>query len=114
MDCERLFGSAKFIFSDTKKRPSPQLFKAILLLKVNSSLWNAFSVGQAIGMTANSNCDYDEDSDGESATSSATNARTQCSVTWHRFCTPVLRESDDGKVEGYYRSIPEDSTGRQN
>jgi hypothetical protein len=35
----------------------------MLLLKVNSSLWNAFSVGQAMGMAANSNGDCDEDSD---------------------------------------------------
>jgi hypothetical protein len=63
VDCERLFSSAKFILSDTRKRTSPQLFEAILLLKVNSSLWNAFSVGQAMGMTSNSNSDCDEDSD---------------------------------------------------
>jgi hypothetical protein len=62
VDCERLFNSAKFIHSDTRKRTSPQLFEAILLLKVNSSLWNAFSVGQAMGMTASSNGDCDEDS----------------------------------------------------
>ena len=41
-----------------------------------------------MGMTANRNSDCDEDSDWESVPSSATNARTQCSVlhTWHRFC----------------------------
>jgi hypothetical protein len=60
--CERLFSSANFILSDTRKRTSPQLFEAILLLKVNSSLWNAFSVGQAMGMTASSNSDCDENS----------------------------------------------------
>jgi hypothetical protein len=38
VDCERLFSSAKFILSNTRKRTSPQLFEAILLLKVNSSL----------------------------------------------------------------------------
>ena len=42
VDCERLFSSAKFILSNTRKRTSPSLFEAILLLKVNSSLWNAF------------------------------------------------------------------------
>ena len=63
MDCELLFRSAKIILSNIRKRTSPQLFEAILLVKVNSSLWNAFSVGQAMVMTANSNGDCEEDSD---------------------------------------------------
>jgi hypothetical protein len=50
------------LFSATPGRgqASSQLFEAILLLKVNSFLWNAFSVGQAMGMTANSNSDCEE------------------------------------------------------
>ena len=46
---ERLFLAAKFILSNTRKRTSPTLFEALLLLKVNSSYWNVYSVGQAIG-----------------------------------------------------------------
>ena len=49
VNCERLFSAAKFILSDTRKRTSPTLFEALLLLKVNSSYWNVYSVGQAIG-----------------------------------------------------------------
>ena len=49
VNCERLFSAAKFILSDTRKRTSPTLFEALLLLKVNSSYWNVHSVGQAIG-----------------------------------------------------------------
>jgi hypothetical protein len=51
VNCERLFSAAKFILSDTRKRTSPTLFEALLLLKVNASFWNAISVGQAMGRT---------------------------------------------------------------
>jgi hypothetical protein len=47
--CERLFSTAKFILSDTRKRTSPSLFEALLLLKVNSTHWDVFSVGEAMG-----------------------------------------------------------------
>ena len=49
VNCEWLFSAAKFILSATRKRTrSPTLFDAMLLLKVNSSYWNVYSVGQAI------------------------------------------------------------------
>ena len=51
VNCERLFSAAKFILSDTRKRTSPDLFEALLMLKVNSSYWNEYSVGEAIGRT---------------------------------------------------------------
>jgi hypothetical protein len=47
--CERLFSTAKFILSDTRKRTSPSLFEALLLLKVNSTHWDVFSVSEAMG-----------------------------------------------------------------
>ena len=53
VNCERLFSAAKFILSDTRKRTSPTLFEALLLLKVNSKFWNVFSVGKAMGLTEN-------------------------------------------------------------
>jgi hypothetical protein len=49
VNCERLFSTAKFILSDTRKRTSPTLFEALLLLKVNRSFWNVFMVGKAMG-----------------------------------------------------------------
>ena len=51
MNCERLFSAAKFILSDTRKRTSPKLFEALLLLKVNKCYWNEMSVGKAMGRT---------------------------------------------------------------
>ena len=51
VNCERLFSQAKFILSDTRKWTNPTLFEALLLLKVNASSWNLFSVGQAMGRT---------------------------------------------------------------
>ena len=63
VNCERLFSAAKFILSDTRKRTSPKLFEALLLLKVNKSYWNALSVGKAMGMTvdAGGNVVVDDD-----------------------------------------------------
>jgi hypothetical protein len=49
VNCERLFSAAKFILSDTRKRTSPKLFEALLLLKVNRNYWNIYSVGKAMG-----------------------------------------------------------------
>jgi hypothetical protein len=49
VNCERLFSTAKFILSNTRKRTSPSLFEALLLLKVNSTHWDVFSVGEAMG-----------------------------------------------------------------
>ena len=54
VNCERLFSAAKFILSDTRKRTSPKLFEALLLLKVNKCYWNAVSVGKAMGRTVDS------------------------------------------------------------
>jgi len=53
VNCERLFSTAKFILSDTRKRTSPKLFEALLLLKVNRSFWNTSSVARAMGRTVN-------------------------------------------------------------
>ncbi len=49
VNCERLFSLAKFILLDTRKRTSPKLFEALILLKVNRSFWNVFMVGKAMG-----------------------------------------------------------------
>jgi len=51
VNCKRLFSNAKFILSDTRKRTTPSLFEALLLLKVNRSYWNVYSVGKAMGQT---------------------------------------------------------------
>ena len=51
VNCERLFSIAKFILSDTRKRTNPELFEALLLLKVNRDYWNMYSVGEAMGRT---------------------------------------------------------------
>ena len=40
---------AKFILLDTRKRTSPKLFEALILLKVNRSFRNVFMVGKAMG-----------------------------------------------------------------
>ena len=62
VNCERLFSAAKFILSDTRKRTSPKLFEALLLLKVNKCYWNAVSVGKAMGRTVDSDFNaVDED-----------------------------------------------------
>lgn len=51
VNCERLFSLAKNILTDTRKCTSPVLFEALLFLKVNSKLWDAYSVGKAMGRT---------------------------------------------------------------
>ena len=51
VNCKRLFSNAKFILSDTRKRTTPSLFEALLLLKVNRSYWNVYLVGKAMGQT---------------------------------------------------------------
>ena len=61
VNCERLFSAAKFILSDTRKRTSPTLFEALLLLKVNSSYWNVMSVSQAMMRSCRSRNTIDED-----------------------------------------------------
>jgi hypothetical protein len=40
---------AKFILLDTRKRTSPKLFEALILLKVSRSFRNVFMVGKAMG-----------------------------------------------------------------
>jgi ribosomal protein L37AE/L43A len=64
--CERLFSLAKHVLTDTRKRTSPALFEALMLLKVNRDLWDVFLVGKAMGRTqipqnANNDSDSDED-----------------------------------------------------
>jgi hypothetical protein len=53
--CERPFSAAKFILSDTRKRTSPNLFEALLLLKVNRNYLNIYSVGEAMGKMGEGN-----------------------------------------------------------
>jgi hypothetical protein len=69
VNCERLFSAAKFILSDTRKRTTPSLFEALLLLKVNRGFWNVYSVGQAMGRTTSDvdkNTSNEVESDDES------------------------------------------------
>lgn len=42
---------AKHILTDTRKNTSPMLFEALIFLKVNRSLWDATTVGKAMGRT---------------------------------------------------------------
>jgi hypothetical protein len=51
VNCKQLFSAPKFILSNTRTQTSPTLFEALLLLKVHSSYWNVYSVGQAIGQS---------------------------------------------------------------
>jgi hypothetical protein len=53
VNCERLFSLAKHIMTDTRKSATPILFEALLFLKVNYDLWDAYSVGKAMGRTRN-------------------------------------------------------------
>ena len=65
--CERLFSLAKHVLTDTRKRTSPGLFEALMLLKVNRELWDVFLVGKAMGRsqqitaTASDNSDSDNE-----------------------------------------------------
>ncbi len=61
VSCERLFSAAKFILSNTRKRTSPKLFEALLLLKGNRNKWNSVAVGKAMGRTVNGNVVSEED-----------------------------------------------------
>jgi hypothetical protein len=63
--CERLFSLAKFVSTDTRKRTSPALFEALMLLKVNRALWDVFSVGKAMGKTVFPQEQADDDDDSE-------------------------------------------------
>ena len=52
VNCERLFSLAKHILKDARKRTTPILLEALLFLKVlNYDLWDAYSVGKAMGRT---------------------------------------------------------------
>ena len=51
INCERLFSLAKHIMTDTRKSTTPILFEVLLFLKVNYDLWDAYSVGKAMGRT---------------------------------------------------------------
>ena len=48
---EQLFTTAKFILTDTRKSTSPAVFETIILLKVNQTEWDVYSVGNAMGRT---------------------------------------------------------------
>ena len=48
VNCERLFSLAKHILSDTQKKTSPRVFEALLFLKGNRKLWDAYDVGKAM------------------------------------------------------------------
>ncbi len=48
---ERLFSTATFILTDTRKLTSPAVFESIILLKVNRTEWDVYSVGKAMGRT---------------------------------------------------------------
>jgi hypothetical protein len=52
--CERLFSLAKHVLTDTRKRTSPSLFEALMLLKVNRELWDVLVVGKAMGSKSRS------------------------------------------------------------
>jgi len=45
---ERLFSSAKHVLTDTRKSTSPILFEAIMMLKINSELWDGYAVAAAM------------------------------------------------------------------
>jgi hypothetical protein len=65
VNCERLFSLAKHILTDTRKRTSPALFEALLLLKVNKRFWNEYSVGQAMGRSLRNGSDHEDDDDND-------------------------------------------------
>jgi hypothetical protein len=68
VNCERLFSLAKHILSDTRKKTSPRLFEALLFLKVNRKLWDAYDVGIAMGRSSAAASQGDHsvgDSDGD-------------------------------------------------
>ena len=48
---KRLYSTAKFIPSNTRKRTSLKLFETLLLLKVKRSYWNTYSIGKSIERT---------------------------------------------------------------
>jgi hypothetical protein len=68
VNCERLFSLARHILSDTRKKTSPRLFEALLFLKVNRKLWDAYDVGIAMGRSSAAASQGDHsvgDSDGD-------------------------------------------------
>jgi hypothetical protein len=66
VNLERLFSTAKYILSDTRKRTGPVLFEALVLLKVNRDLWNMFSVAEAtIGLNTSDAGGTDNGDDGD-------------------------------------------------
>ncbi len=46
--CERHFSLAKHILTDTRKRTTPALFEALLILKVNREWWDEYTVAAAM------------------------------------------------------------------
>jgi hypothetical protein len=49
VNCERHFSLAKHILTATRKRTTPAMFEALLILKVNRKWWNEQSVALAMG-----------------------------------------------------------------
>ena len=49
-EVERLWSLAKFVLTDERSRMTPQLFEAILFLKVNKDWWGQFEVIEAMRM----------------------------------------------------------------
>ncbi len=48
-EVERVFSFAKYLLSDTRRCMTPQLFEALMFLKINSRFWDAALVEKAIG-----------------------------------------------------------------
>ncbi len=46
---ERVFSFAKYVLSDNRRCMTPQLFEALMFLKINSRFWDAALVEEAIG-----------------------------------------------------------------
>ena len=62
-EVERLWSICQFILSDTRSRLEPQLFEALVFLKVNSTLWDIHLVEDAYN-TRNDR-DDNEENDGD-------------------------------------------------
>ena len=48
VNCKRQFSLAKHMLTDTRKRTTPALFEALLILKVNREWWDEYSVAAAM------------------------------------------------------------------
>ena len=61
VECERLFSVPKNILTDTRKKTSPAVFQALLLLKVNRKEWDVYTVGKAMGKSTGTRFDVSGD-----------------------------------------------------